>query len=100
MQYHDEEAEEVIRDKEGQLVRVYYEGEEVFHRHHECGNCGWTGEIDFYPNLKLCPDCGTPRGKHGLHRRLWYNGPWADARLDELKNKLPSTGYFNPENDN
>jgi hypothetical protein len=97
MRKYEQKKEEVIRDKDGQLVRVRYDDDIVFHRHYKCDNCGWTGEIDYYPDLKLCPTCGTARGEHGLHRRLWYNGPWADARLDELKNDIPSTGCFNPE---
>jgi len=96
--YHaDPDKEEVIRDKDGQLVRVHYDDELVFHRFHECVNCSWTGEIDLFPEITVCPDCGSGRGEHGLQQRLWYDGIWADDRLDDLKDEVPAMGAFNAE---
>lgn len=84
MRRYDPDEEEVIRDKFGRLARVYHDGELVYHRHYECANCGMKTEIDGHPDLKLCPDCGRGRGKTGITKRIWYDGPWADARLDDI----------------
>ena len=89
MRYQDVEHEEVVRDKTGRLVRVYHDDELVYHRHYECANCGMTTEINWHPELKLCPECGRGRGKNGITKRIWYSGPWADARLDELEQAPP-----------
>lgn len=73
--------EETEADDEGNIVKIKYRGDVVYHEFYQCHECGWSGGFENHgSHLENCPECEAPRGFGGLSTDVYEDGAWIDAR--------------------
>ncbi len=87
---YDLNKERTETDRQGNVIRIFYEGEQIYHEYYHCFNCTWTGEIDHYSRfLENCPHCAAGRHQGGLQIEYRWDGIYKDAREQALSRDNP-----------
>ena len=85
---YDLDKERVETDDQDNVIRIFYEGERIFHEYWHCFDCSWIGEIDQYSRfLDNCPECGAEKGPTSLKIEEQWDGALKDARDQAVREK-------------